>query len=300
MNELEKLLVSKGDVSLSSGEAALNEVKQLLASNANNEINTLKSIGLDNDIKFIEAQKEDFIIRSQSAKKFERPVVSRADIQSILLDYRLYMKPAREYIGRIPADLGAELTRFCADKSIPLPASSEYSNFFIIAPPKMFKGYQSPMEIALGALNVAQREAERRRVEAAKDPILVYKIDDTHFAVVKSWGNDFTPLRRFYGFITRRSFIKPFLALGTVAIIVGMVAINVAFWFYIDSISHRGMYPAIILLAAFGLGIATILLWVWMGVEGTISRTMGTLIRQFIHRTVTHQNEGGPEPEDRY
>lgn len=297
MNDLEKVLLERGNVTLDSGEAAVKEVKQLLASNAAEEINTLRSIGLDADIKFVEAQKEEYIVRSNSAKKFDRPIVSLSEIKRLCLDFRLYMKPARDYIGRIPADLGAELNRFCNEKSIPRPASSEYSNFYVIAPPKMFKGYRSAGQILIDAILKAERQRERQRIAAAEDPILVFKIDETHFAVIKSWGNDFTSVRRIMGFVTRRVFIRPFLAAVTILGVVAMIWGNVEFWKLAASMAdgHKpGWGQAKWMLSGAAVSIATILFWMLMA---TIENEgLGLTIRKHIHRSVTHQNEGGHKP----
>lgn len=56
------------------------------------------------------------------------------------------------------------------------------------------------------------KEREERIRKAKEDPILVYRIpgEDGLYAIVKSWGEDFTPLRRLYGMLTHPKIVKLF------------------------------------------------------------------------------------------
>lgn len=205
MNTLEKKLVSIARSNSQEGESIVEEVKLLLSENAAEERATLKAIGLDNDLKIAENQNAEMLIKKSHGEKLEREILKYEDIKKLCLNYRLYMKPANQFIGTIPPDLGAELTRFCKEKSIPLPGVS-YSKFFVIAPPKMFRGYLSPSQVVGSAWGIARENAAERQRIKDMDPILVYELPEPGFyAVIKSWGNDFTPLRRVYGWFTKKS-----------------------------------------------------------------------------------------------
>lgn len=60
------------------------------------------------------------------------------------------------------------------------------NNFFILAPGSMFK-------------------TERTKAFSIKpkDPIMFYREDDTHYRLIKKWGNDFSVFRRILGFVTK-------------------------------------------------------------------------------------------------
>jgi len=201
MNNLEKELVKSSE----KQQARLaSEAKLLLATNEQKELDTLKAIGLSAEILHKEEILEDLLIRERHQERFKAQVVHKKDIQKLLLRYRLYMKGTTSYRGRIPPTLGAELTRFCEEKNIVLSGNPAVNRFYIIAPPKMFYDYKNPGEVFLEAIDVYKKE-ERKFWASFEDPILVYKTDTPgYYAVIKSWGNDFTPLRRLYGFLTTK------------------------------------------------------------------------------------------------
>lgn len=204
MNELETKLVNIAKRSVDEGEELVKEVKLLLEAESVEERATLSSIGLDFELKIASKRNEDLMIRQRGKILLEREVLSYNEIAELCTKYRLYMQPARNYRGSVPAELAAELNRYCKEKSITLPKSSDYSNFYIIAPPKMFAEYLSPGQVMKKAMSIsADLAAERKRLRD-EDPILVYRLDDSkeHYAIIKSWGNDFTPLRRVYGALT--------------------------------------------------------------------------------------------------
>lgn len=211
MNNLEKKLKESAKEATSQGEAMLNDAKLLLASNAQEELNVLSSIGLDNDLKILADKKKDIIIRAKNGKALNRHIVHVDEITKLCMDYRLYMRQAKKYMGTIPPELGAELNRFVKKHNIPMPASSDYSLFYVIAPPRMFKGYKTGGQLFREVYTEVKHEvAEKRRLKR-EDPILVYMIPGTgsnYYAIVKSWGNDFTPIRRLYGLLTNRTMLK--------------------------------------------------------------------------------------------
>lgn len=214
-NNLEKKLINNSKERVNSNHSEIEKVKLLLASDAKEETDVLKSIGLDHHIKIGENKQNDNIIRTTGEKKFGKPIVALAEIERLCKDYRLYMKKANQYIGSIPNDLGVELKHFCKKCNIDTTVkSNEYSDFFIIAPPKMFKNYNNPIENLIGVVDDIKRERDEIREAKIRakelDPILVYRDPSNagYYAVVKSWGNDFTPLRKLYAFLTNEKVIN--------------------------------------------------------------------------------------------
>ncbi len=179
-------------------------MKLLLAGAAAEERTTLRAIGLDFDLNLAEKKLEEQIIKGKAKDTLGKTIVLGSDIKKMCTDYRLYMKPAKEYIGTIPLTLGAELARFCKEKNIVLSGNTEMNGFYIIAPPRMFKGYLTPKQVfkktVLDMERVRAKERERIKNE---DPILVYKLQEKgYYAIIKSWGDDFSWLRRVYGWFT--------------------------------------------------------------------------------------------------
>jgi hypothetical protein len=289
MNSLEKQLLKSNDKTIKGSDSILDEAKLLLSSNASEEINTLNSIGLNQELRFVQEITQDSIIRQSAKEKLEKEIVHIDDIKQLCLDYRLYMRPAREYMGTIPPSLGAELTRFCKEKNIVLPASSNYSNFFIIAPPKMFKGYLSPAEVVQEAMDIAIENERERIRKKNEDPILVYKTEENYYAVVKSWGDDFTPLRRVYGFFTRRITMNWLNFLGKI-LVSYLVLKGIAaqfFYFVAKDITNEAIkIKSIWTVAGIIIGILMAVgLSIWLFAEPCQD------FRKQIIRIVTRQNE---------
>lgn len=271
MNNLEKELIKLADNAQKEGESIVSEAKLLLAENANEERAALRSIGLDAEIKMVEGKRQDLILRKNGRNHLGKVILTKDEILSFCTDYRLYMKSARQYMGTVPPDLGAELSRFCKEKNIAMPASSEYSKFFIIAPPKMFKGYLSPWQVVGRAMDLAEERRQERIRRRNEDPILVYELPESpgYFAVIKSWGNDFTPLRKVYGFFTRRStmrFFIPALNLLVAYLLYSVGRIQFNFFYKWALEQNKNVGPVIIFGFLIALGLVIFYLF-WLGHE---------------------------------
>lgn len=289
MNSLEKQLLRNNEQTVKGSDSIVDDAKLLLSSNAAEEINTLNSIGLNQELRFVQEVKQDLIIRQSSKEKLEREIVHIDDIKRLCLDYRLYMRPAKEYMGTIPPDLGAELTRFCKEKNITLPAHADHSKFFIIAPPKMFHGYMNPMRVVGNAANFAiEKERERIR-KKNEDPILVYETEKDYYAVVKSWGQDFTPLRRLYGFFTRKTTMRWMNFLGKILITYLIVRVGFAqFMFFLSKDVANNALKIQSIWVILGIIFSLVLvigLGLWLFSEGAMD------FRKEIIRLVTRRNE---------
>jgi hypothetical protein len=124
------------------------------------------------------------------------------------------MKRTVDFNGKIPGALAGKLQTFVENANVGLSADrqgAKYSNFFIIAPPQMFKGYKHPGKVfkeGMAIASEAQKEAFDKLKPVYDDPILVYGIDKDNYALVESWGNDSTSLRRFYGRMTDKSILS--------------------------------------------------------------------------------------------
>lgn len=286
MNTLEKKLAERADKTTEDNESLVGEAKLLLSSNAADERNTLRSIGLDNDIQYIEEKQQDLLIRKSHGEKLDSQILHISEINGFCLDYRLYMRPAREFIGIIPTTLGADLHRFCKEKNIPLSAHNDYSNFLVIAPPKLFKGYESVAKTAAVSMDLVieerksrieeQKRAERERLRQM-DPILVYKLQEPgYYTVIKSWGNDFSGVRRLYGALTRKFSVKLLNFLANVALV--FLSFKLSMWQFgyfrsLTTLVNGEIKAGIwwIVLAIIFCGAIAIANMIWISSEDTVS-----------------------------
>lgn len=182
-----------------TSEKIISDVNYLLENTVIEERETLRAIGLSHELDIADATTEDILIREKHRGFLGKNIVHISEINTLCLKYRLAMKKPSSYKGKIPSDLGSELRRFCADKNVPLSPSADHNDFYIIAPPSMFKDYQT--------LSAVMREEGIAAIERMKvrnsDPLLIYRIphDKSYFAIIKGWGDDFSIRRRALGFL---------------------------------------------------------------------------------------------------
>lgn len=260
MNTLEKKLVKIAEKSKDDSESVVNEAKLLLASNVAEERTLLAQIGLDNDLKVVEDKNGEVITRNAYGNRLGKTILHFNDIKKLCLNYRLYMRKANKYVGTIPPELGSELNRFCKEKSVVVPAHSDHSNFYIIAPPIMFKGYKSPVNVFLEAIDYADEQAAERERLKRLDPILVYKVDQDHYAIVKSWGSDFTPLRRLYGFFTTIKAVKFLNFFTSAMLMVGLFKLGMWQMKYLGALTQNARVHG-----QDGSGWEVLSVFVWLG-----------------------------------
>lgn len=205
-NLLENKLGKIAAESQKASDKIISDVTFLLENTAAEERETLRAVGLSHELDIADATAEDSLIRSKHAGILGKSIVNISEINTLCLKYRLAVKNPELYRGKIPADLGSELRRFCTEKKIVLSQAAEFNNFLIVAPPAMFKDYEKMSDI-LKQEGVAA--IERRKVRKA-DPLLIYRIPNNpeYFAIIKGWGDDFSWRRRALGFLFNRRTIN--------------------------------------------------------------------------------------------
>lgn len=206
MNTLEKMATKIAKKRTDQSEKLIEEVKLLLAGDAQEERHALASVGLDFNLSRIEKRNGDLILRKNAGDFLGKKIIHQNELRTLCKDFRLVMRPARMYVGTIPPDLGTELKNFAKEKNVPLVGVS-HSNFFVVAPPKMFSDYSPFSDIWTRENNQRKAEIEERIRIKNEDPMLVYRLDNSkeHFAIIKSWGEDFTFVRRIYAFLVKKS-----------------------------------------------------------------------------------------------
>lgn len=297
MNVLEKELVKTGNKSVEASNELINEVRLLLESNEANERNVLSAVGLDNNLRYVERVKEDTIIRNRGKEILGKEIVHVDDIKNLCVKYRLFMRTANKYRGHIPPELGAELNRFCSEKNVVLSANAERNNFFIIAPPRMFEDYKNPLGVVKEGFEknkkdrrereeqIRQAREERERMRLKDDPILVYRLPDNpnYYAVIKSWGHDFTLVRRIYGYFTKATTLKKVTSIlwGAYLALATLLSISVAAMVNWDGKADIAPQLAFIFIYCPGL----IFTFVWM------SEVFIASIKNAIKKATSHERD---------
>ena len=89
-------------------------------------------------------------------------------------------------------EVTAKIKEFSKATGVKLDDSTLQYNFYILSAPSSF---------SLTTVRATRFEEwkERRRL-AALDPVLFYKIDNTHYRLIHQWGKDFSAWRRILGY----------------------------------------------------------------------------------------------------
>lgn len=226
----------------------LSEVNGYLSEFAAEERDILKVAGLDSQLKKIESKMDMHISRANAEIERGDLLYKEKEIKNLCMKYNLKFLPSRCYEGPIPKDLGAVLRnkiKEAQEKKDPYLTMIDIErNLYILAPPKMFE---------LGTLQM-------------KDPVLFVKLvinGKVYYQVLKSWGNDFSPIRLVYGLINRsQTFVNIFSLLLIIISLFGIVffganAFKETIYLIGVFLSCFGFVTAIIYLAKSG-GVATI------------------------------------------
>jgi hypothetical protein len=89
----------------------------------------------------------------------------------------------------------------------------------------MFAGYENPAQVFYNAISTANNKRAERIRRRREDPILVFRLPERngYYAVIKSWGNEFTWLRRIYGVLTRKKTVHFLNFFICTAIVYGLI-----------------------------------------------------------------------------
>ncbi len=172
------------------GELIVSEVKALLENNAAEDRLILNKLGLDKNVKKVEAARGIDLERKKIETEYNEEVFTVKEIKNLAIKYDLRFLQTNHYEGNVSPEVPARIKGFAKKygKRVGLNGdtwSGDAANFFILAPRENFKLQKAP-----------------------KDPMLFYKVDGNPYSLqesdkfihVFSWGNDFTITRRIKGF----------------------------------------------------------------------------------------------------
>jgi hypothetical protein len=156
-------------------ERQLKEVKSLLSHEEAREREILAVLGVDSCVKQFEDKQAGYLTRQSLKNKYSTEIFHISQIKNLCLDYDLRFLPSKLFKGWIDTELGPKVKHFIDEKKI-----SDYdleTSFYVMAPAKQFE--------------LVKIES----VPQQYDPLLFYKIDDSHFCLVHQWGSDLGNLR---------------------------------------------------------------------------------------------------------
>jgi hypothetical protein len=186
--------------SLGLDNDAVSEVKGLLEYQTLEDSYILSNLGVNSMNTKLEENKGKLLIIEKFENIAKFTVVHISTIEDLCMKYRLRFLPSGRYTGAIPPDITTEIKQLEKNKANNDPKgnfkkfdeSHLKKEFFIMAPPKMFK---------LEERKKVERVSYFKQFITAlrEEPILFYREDSEHYVMVKKWGNDFTIFRRLLG-----------------------------------------------------------------------------------------------------
>jgi hypothetical protein len=219
MANVETLLLKEKQKSLKSldGDIAIVETQKLLMDRGAEDYRMLKDMGLATTLD----RATDSKAAQMEHRKLDETygeVYTLEQIKTMCCKYALKFLRSDMYKGTIDAEIPAKIRQFAKESNLDLKGTDFGRKFYIMAPQQAFVLIDRPKPEPI-------------------DPILFYKIDETHYRKVHKWGVDFSVLRQIIGwkythsmnywtwwFVLVALFTMPILAILTNSILIGLTA----------------------------------------------------------------------------
>lgn len=183
MEQITKDLLFEKENSLRKQEQIVEQTKQLLSHEAAEDLKILRLSGLAHNIVMAEDEQTRLITMKENEIKYGQ-VYTIDHIKRICINYRLRFLPSKLYKGYVSPEI--------------IPAIKELLSTHLQSE------YQLQNELFIMA-RASEFDLKEVPLTFVKDPLLFWRIDDTHYKLVKKWGNDFTFLRKILAYPFRKS-----------------------------------------------------------------------------------------------
>lgn len=159
------------------------DVKLLLQGDSQEDLRILRKLSNNSQLSQVENITGRQIELENFEKQYAGDIYTINQIKQLCIDYHLRFLSSKLYTGSFDVELAAKMKQFSADAKIELNDWNLQHKFFIMAPQEMF-----------------ELRDEKYLSKKQLDPVIFYKIDETHYRMVHKWGNDFTIFRLIDGF----------------------------------------------------------------------------------------------------
>lgn len=209
------------------GDDSLKQVRALLEYRTLEDNFILSNLGINSKNAKIEENKGKLLVMESIEKAAKFTVIHIDNIKELCMKYRLRFLPTMRYTGAFPPDITTEIKELEKNKAQSHANFKKFdefelkNHFFVLAPPSMFK-LDKPEKVDKPRV-ISTRLAEFQRW-LRDEPILFYKEDETHFVLLKKWGDDFTIFRRILGLFTSKE--RNFFILNTSVLLLASLSFN--------------------------------------------------------------------------
>lgn len=159
------------------------DVKLLLEGDSQEDLRILRNLSNLSQLSQVENIRGRQIELEKFEKNYAGDVYTIDHIKKLCIDYHLRFLPSKLYTGSFDVELAAKMKEFSASTKTELNEWNLKQKFFIMAPQEMF-----------------QLRDEKYLTKRQLDPVIFYKIDETHYRMIHKWGNDFSIMRLLEGF----------------------------------------------------------------------------------------------------
>lgn len=180
--------------------SALNEVKGLLEYEQVRDMSRIRKMSPHSNEVVAENIKGFILEMSKYEDEFKGDIIKLDAIKKTALKFGLRFLPSTLYLGSYDPTVLSAIEEFSKDCKVDLNEHNLTSKFFILAPSECFKLEKEEQEEKRGS---AVRSFFRNIILQFEDPLLFYKVDDSHYKMIKKWGKDLTYARAIKAFFMK-------------------------------------------------------------------------------------------------
>lgn len=165
----------------------LNEVKLLLEGESSEDARILRGLSQNSQFNRIENMRGEQIELENLEKDFDGKVYTKAQIETLCIDYHLRFLQSRLYTGAYDVQVAAKIKDFAKTTLAPIDEYTLGRRYFVMAPQEMFS-------------LTTEKYVSKAELRRQADPAIFYQIDENHYRLIHKWGSDFTIFRLIEGF----------------------------------------------------------------------------------------------------
>lgn len=186
----------------------LTEVKLLLENNEADDVRILRGLSNYSEFSRMENLRGTQLELENIEKEYKGKIFTIDQIKTLAIEYNLRFLSTRYFTGKYDVQVAAKIKEFSRETNTPTDDYTIMKSYCILAPENCF---------------TLENETYVDK-KTLRDPLLFYKVDNTHFRLIHKWGNDFSVLRYLDGFKWKNwwsyfafmfAMVLPFVALGT-------------------------------------------------------------------------------------
>lgn len=189
---------------------SVKEVRLLLAGDESEDARILRNLSQNSELNRVEKITQTALEIEKLESSYTGNVFTLEQIKKLAIDYRLRFLNSQYFTGKFDVEVAAKIKEFSKENNISLNEYQLKNCFFILGPKEVF--------------NLKEvKYIEPRPI----DPILFYRIDESHYRLIHKWGSDFTVFRYLEGYkwknIWNYFWFKMFALFPVFAFFVGLV-----------------------------------------------------------------------------